>query len=644
MKFLLFTILFLLFLNTSVQSKERDELTEQQKQFINLFYAVKKGKSVNIDSMQGYVLYPLLAYEKIRRNVGTVSNEELKHFIDQYRGSSLADSLWPSLMARFANKGLWSEVKAIYVLGEGGIATRCYYLQALLVLNESVEATKKKAETLWLSESNRPSHCNGLFKIMKASGWLGSDKYWQRIDLAMTKGKTRLAKQLSKQLSAKDQQRVALWVLFKHKAARYLKNKSTLKLLSGAHVYDQKILSYGIKRLARKNTKKASQWLQHIEKTVPFNVENKAKTLSYIGMQNALDHDPEALQHLAAIPDQYRDDESNVWMARIALRESDWGNVLKAVNAMSEEYQEKDVWRYWKARAFSADKQTDKALVLYEALSKDASFYGFLAADRLSKDYKSLALEEPDRRVQILALIKNNKGIQWALELFKIGWRNKAKREWFHSLKGVTKEDKLAAAQLALNENMPFVAIVSVAKTKDWNQVGLRFPLKFQRLIKKHARDNDVSSAWVYGVTRRESAFDSNIISSAKALGLMQLIPPTAKEVARKLSLPKLSKQDILAPYTNIQLGSAYLKELLERFNGNYAKASAAYNAGPQRIPRWLPDHALEASRWIESIPFQETRKYVRAVMSYTTIYDYKLNHKKGTNLRLSERLATITP
>ena len=329
-------------------------------------------------------------------------------------------------------------------------------------------------------------------------------------------------------------------------------------------------------------------------------------------------------------------------MARIALRQSDWQKVGDAIDAMSEEYQQKDVWRYWKARSLAAAGKTEEALAMYKVLSNDASFYGFIAADHLHQNYHSLAVSEPDRTELINTMLEKNIIIQRALELFKIGFRSSAKREWFYALKAMNKEEKLAAAKLALEKNLPFIAIVSVAKTKDWNQVGLRFPLKFKALIQKYANSNEIPAAWIYGVTRRESAFDANIASNAKAQGLMQLIPPTAKAVAKKLDLPPLGKDDILVPNTNIQLGSAYLKELLQRFDGNFAQASAAYNAGPHRIPKWLPDQELEASRWIESIPFSETRKYVRAVMSYTTIYDYKLNHEKGTNMRLSQRLAAI--
>ncbi|HIO92327.1 MAG TPA: hypothetical protein EYG68_05700 [Leucothrix mucor] len=643
MKHLLFSLSLFLLLHSVSFADDLRTLNTQQKQFTLLLKDLQKGKMIDIEGMKPYVLYPYLAYEHIRKNK-KASSDDLGQFIRVYESSPLADKLWSRWMETFIAEKKWDKAQRAYAKGRGGLGAHCYYLQAKLELAEDLAANEAEAVKLWLSGSKRPSSCTGLFDLMAKKGLLDKDKYWQRITLLIDKGNLKLAKKLSKKLSSKDQRRVAMWVLLKYKAKKYLQKSSTLKLLSGKHDYDHRILLYGIKRLSRNDTEKAQKLLHKISKKIQFSTQEKSEVASYIAMQDALNHSPYALQHFAAIPDQYRDDESNTWMVRMALRQSDWKKVLIAVDSMSKSYQQKDVWRYWRARALSVENRVDEALVLYEELAQDASFYGFLASDRLQQDYNSLAVTEPDRSEQVSLLIAENIGIQRALELFDIGFRNKAKREWFYALKALNKEEKLAAAKLALEKNLPFVAIVSVAKTKDWNQTGLRFPLQYQNLIEQHASAKNIPSAWVYGVARRESAFDANIESSAKALGLMQLIPPTAKAVARKLDLPRLSKQDILVPNTNIQLGSAYLKELLDKFNGNYAKASAAYNAGPHRIPKWLPEQPLEASRWIESIPFKETRKYVRAVMAYTTIYDYKLNHKKGTNLRLSDRLAAIAP
>jgi len=203
----------------------------------------------------------------------------------------------------------------------------------------------------------------------------------------------------------------------------------------------------------------------------------------------------------------------------------------------------------------------------------------------------------------------------------------------------------LAAAKLAQNKGFHFTSILTLSKAKAWNQVELRFPMAHESLVRLEANQQGVSPALVYGVIRRESAFDPNIVSSARAQGLMQLIPPTAKQVARGLKLKPLRKKQIFEPEINIKLGTAYLKTLLKRFNGNYALATASYNAGPHRMPRWAPDYPLEAARWVESIPFNETRNYVQAVLAYMTIYEYKLNGRDESKvMRMSRRLSPIKP
>ena len=347
------------------------------------------------------------------------------------------------------------------------------------------------------------------------------------------------------------------------------------------------------------------------------------------------------MQKLDAIPASLRSEDANIWLARLAIRQNDWPRALDAISALPKAQQAKDIWQYW--RAF-AEKQTGrKVTVNLNKLAENASFYGFLAADQLNLPYKRLLQKEPDWERQIPA-IASRPAIQRATELFAINLPKLAKKEWYWQLKRLNKQEKLIAAAYAHKINQPFLGIITVSQTKDWNQVGLRFPMRYKKLVQKVARSQGIIPAWVFAIMRRESAFDPQITSSANAQGLMQVLPATAKKVAQKLGISDHSTSDLLIPEKNALIGAAYLSQMLKRFKGNYVKATASYNAGPYRIPKWAPDYPLPAANWIESIPFNETRNYVRAVMSYTTIYDHKLNYNKHRNLRLSFRLQTITP
>jgi soluble lytic murein transglycosylase len=326
-------------------------------------------------------------------------------------------------------------------------------------------------------------------------------------------------------------------------------------------------------------------------------------------------------------------------MVRIALRQDAWDDVLKAINSMKGDATLDTTWRYWKARALSALGKNEEASTLFNELAQDATFYGFLAADQLGQRYNPLQAAPPDRTQRVNGIKRLAAYERWQ-EWLALGNREMARKEWFRLVKAMDKVGVQSAAQLANERGDPNLAIWTVSKTKDWNAVDVRFPVYFEDLVTQSSQAQGVLPAWVLGVIRRESAFDQQARSSVNALGLMQLMPATARHVGKRLGLTLNANDDILHPATNVELGSAYLKEMLKRFDGDYARATAAYNAGPGRIPKWKPSRTLQADQWIESIPFEETRNYVQAVMAYTTVYDAKL--QRGHALSLSSRLKPI--
>ncbi len=608
---------------------------KQVDEFLLAYERLHKGKLYDSSHLKNYILHPYLDYERLKQNIKTSSNKSLLNFIHQNPPSWLVDDINTELLVKLAKQRQWVQVLKFYKKGQGGIKARCVSTEASMHIRPSA-AVQNEALKIWLSANSRPKVCDPLFSLMKRKGLINDSRAWQRITLAMDKGKTRLARALSKHL--REPNLVNLWINLRKHPLKNLKNKR-LKSKDGRSL---ELIAYGIKRLARKNTKTArSQW-HKFQKSHSFSTQLKADVESYIGVREALNHNPYALQKLAAIPANLRSEDATTWTARMALRQGDWKNLRSAINGMPAENKTKDRWRYWRAHAGKrlGEKNTHQQLL---PVANNASFYGFLAADELRRPYS--AQIKPTRNwSKLTPRIANMPSIQRATELFAIGKPKLAKKEWFWTLKKLNKQDKLTAAAYALEINQPFLAIITVSQTKDWNQTGLRFPLKYQSLVTKSARKHGIIPAWVYGIMRRESAFDPQIVSSANAKGLMQILPATAKGVARKLGIRSHRTSDLFVPEKNANLGAAYLSQMLRRFKGNYVKATASYNAGPHRIPRWTPDNYISAPRWIESIPFEETRNYVRAVMSYTTIYDYKLHAKNNSNQRLSKRLRAVGP
>ena len=596
---------------------------------------MSKGRFYESNHLKGYILHPYLEYERLKIHLKKTSNGALIDFINRNRNNWLGSDINTELLQRLANQKQWGNVLKFHQKGQGGIKAKCVGIEAQLRSRPS-QALLNEAVSLWKSPNSRPKVCDPLFSLLKLKGLITDQLAWERITLAMNKGRTSLSRSLSKHLESPSL--VSLWVKLRKNPSKHLNDR----LLAKNNARSRQIVAYGIKRIARKDTNNARQKWQQMQKKYTFSTQKKAEVESYIAVRDAKDHRPQALNVFAAIPAKLRSDDANFWMARLALRQGDWRKLRAAIGSMSPTDRSKDRWRYWQAHSSKrlGAKNTYQQL---QRISKNASFYGFLAADELKAPYSRLLQKERNWSAQT-PKIKNIKAIQRATELYSLGLPKLAKKEWNWTMKKLSKDDQLIAAAYALEINQPFLAIITVSGTKDWNQVGLRFPLKYQNLVQKSARANRVVPAWVYGIMRRESAFDPIIKSRANARGLMQVLPATAKGVAKKLGLRSHRTSDLFIPEKNANIGAAYLSQMLKRFKGNYAKATASYNAGPHRIPCWLPSKTISAPRWIESIPFDETRNYVRAVMSYTTIYDHKLHYRNRSNLRLSQRLQAIRP
>ena len=605
--------------------------------FLEAYDILHKGGFYDSSHLRGYILQPYLDYERIKQNLKRSSDQTLIQFIQNNRPSLLADKLTSDLLVRLSKQGQWRTILSYYREGKGGNKAKCAGLEAQIRTSHGngQKNAINKAMKLWLSGSSRPKNCNSLFSLLRQKGQINDSNSWERIRLAMDKGKTSLSKSLSKY--TRSQPLVSLWAKLRKKPSKYLGNR----LLKNKDIRTRQVIAYGIKRLARKNPNKARQQWAKFQRSHPFSPQEKADVESYIGTKEAYNHSPYALKNLYAVPAKMRSEDASVWMARMAIRQGDWQKLLNAIYGLPAKLRKKDIWQYWQAHA---EKKTRKKVSInLSKLAENASFYGFLAADQLKRPYARLLKKETNWNA-LTPRIRNIPAIQRATELYDLGLPDLGKKEWFWALKSLNKQDTLAAAAYAHQINQPFLGIITVSQTKDWNQTGLRFPLRYQSLVQNVARSQRILPAWVYGIMRRESAFDPYIVSTANAKGLMQVLPATARNVAKKLGIRGHKTSDLLVPEKNARIGAGYLSQMLKRFNGNYVKATASYNAGPHRIPRWAPDYPITAPQWIESIPFKETRNYVRAVMSYTTIYDHKLNYRNRRNLRLSQRLQKVGP
>jgi len=619
---------------------------EQQREWFRQAYAqVQAGNFEAVKplmaDLRSYPLYPWLEYAFLSQSVDSAADEALRTFVDSYPNSVMSDGIYARWAKRLAETRDWSALVQYIPENVQPLGVQCYRAEALLAGGQRAQGLEQGKAIWQKAKKELPSDCDGLIAGLQASHALSNEDYWQRIRALIANNHVSAARSLVAYLPEPDGKLVELWADLRASPAKKLPD--ALALPESARL--REIIVDGIKRVADDKLQAALPWWETAQKTFTFTPAEKGEVESRFGMWEAWKQDPAGFKRLNEIPPEYRTVEGNIWLARMAMRQGQWQALLEAATALgqaagAEAEDERDTWKYWQARALEALGKKAEARSAYNSLAVNATFYGFLAADQLGQRYH-LDKPAPDRSQRTQGLQKLAVLRRWQ-EWMALGDRSQARKEWFRALQDMDKEGVLAAAELAMGQGDANLAIWTVSRTKDWNSVDVRFPLMYEQIVMEQARSQGIRPEWILGIMRRESAFDAGAESSAKALGLMQLMPATARDVGRQLGMQVSAKEDILQPATNVQLGSAYLRDMLRRFSGNYAQATAAYNAGPGRIPKWAPDQTLQADQWVESIPFEETRKYVRAVMAYTTVYDHKLN--QGNSTPLSLRLQPINP
>ena len=274
---------------------------------------------------------------------------------------------------------------------------------------------------------------------------------------------------------------------------------------------------------------------------------------------------------------------------------------------------------------------------MYEQLAVEASYYGFLAADRLGIDY-AIRDESPTYSSQQKILMSSDIEAVRGREYLLVGLPADARRAWRRFSQSLEGDDLVAAASLASDWGWHDRAIIEIGRTRFKRFLPLRFPMPYRDKVFEVAKHSAIDPAWVYGVIRQESTFIADIRSPSGAVGLMQLMPKTARFIARKMGR-SVRTRDLIDENISISLGVHYLRNVMDRFKNHQVLATAAYNAGPSRVKKWLPiDQPVAADIWVDTIPIIETRRYVRAVMAYTTIYEWRMQRQTTPlNQRMTE-------
>jgi len=624
-------------------------LYQQRQDFLAAKEALANDRMQSYDSLSrrvvNYPLYGYLRYDYLGKQLHSVTDEDIRAFISTYSDSPISVRLqskwlfdlakrkrWKTYLEEYKNK-LPTEVKSTKLY--------CYYLQARLEENQ-INDLMDKIKALWLVGKSRPKLCNPVIDYWIAQGGMTDELIWERINLAMKNRKLSLVKYLSRSLGRIDQKWVGYW-LQTHRRPASMLNK---KVFKQDNPRVRKILRHGIKRLARLDVEAAIGEWKNIKSTHRYTKQEISETDRSLALKAAYRNHPRAAEWLRSL--DTNDDVVSLWRIRTSLANQNWPDVLSWVEKLPENKLNSDRWQYWRGRSLqeiglkeSGNEKAEMALGNFNKIANHRSYYGFLAADRLNRAY-DFEIKAIKHREQELSEIMILPAITRAYELYRSGLILDARREWRYGLKNMSQRQLQLAAVLASRWGWYDRAILTVAQGRHYSDLDIRFPMAFQEYVLSSARRYQIDPAWVYGVVRQESAFMADARSSAGAMGLMQLMPGTARMTARKLKLSIRGKNELFKADKNIRLGSGYLKQMLDKNNGHQILATASYNAGPHRVKKWMPKvNAIPADIWVETIPFKETRQYVKNVMAYTTIFDKRLD---GQHIPLSIRMPLISP
>ncbi len=617
-------------------------LNDEQKTFLRASAALAKGEMMRYRQLkaklQDYVLFPWLEYEEARRNLS--DDAKVARFLERYPDTVMAKRLRTSWLHSLGKRKRWQKYLDVY-RDEDDITLRCYYLDAAMTRLGMQADLVAQAKEIWLSDRTRPDACDGTFSHLYRHGKISHRDYWQRTALAMARGNTKLVRFLEKRLTKSQKRWLAQWRKMKKQPEKTL--KAAIQWADTRESRD--IILDGIERYARKDVIAAWElWHSQFRNDFGFSTAQIDKADRKMALRAAWRHLPEASDMLAQLRPGAVNREVREWRVRAALRRWDWRRAEKAIAAMPEEERNSEQWRYWQARVAAAQGREAEAEDIYRELMQETSYYGFLAAEKLGEPYRfnHEPVVSPELRHNV-ELLSQRPAFRRIRELYDIGREADANREWRFETARLSKAEKRVAAQLASDWGWHFSAIVTTAAARHFRDLELRFPLLYRSEVEREARRQRIPVSLVYGVMRRESAYRASVESPAGALGLMQLMPRTAKLVGKKLGMKKLNNASIKIPSNNIRLGTRYLREVMDRYNNNVILATASYNAGPNRVKKWLPEEEpLPADIWVDTITFDETRNYVKAVLFYSTIFDWKLDNKIDYTMR--ERMQPVAP
>jgi len=629
----LFALIFLiaLGLGTVTAQAQAPPLSDSQRQAMrSALDQAQRGpfELSSASALRNHPLYGWLEYSVLRRNIDNLSTARAQAFLQRYQGQVVADALLNDWLPALARKQDWATFLAHWRVTHN-TAQQCIYLQARLAAGQADTQWNEQAQAIWRSAGKSlPSVCDPVFAALQQRGGLNAELRWQRIEAAAQAREFKLMRFIARGLNANDRAQAEDYAAFIEKFdQRALNWPRTTR--------SRQIATIGLVRLARSNPDLAEQQLPQYVQVLALNTEQQAQVRYQIALQSAANWHAQTARRLAQVPESAFDVRLHEWRVREAIARSDWRAALAGIEKMPAQQRNDSRWQWFAARMLEKTGRRTEAHALYQAAARQTTFHGFMAADKLNQPYALCPLALDEAQTQH---VRQNPALIRALELFKIDRRGWALREWNQALSTFDQAQRQIAVTMAGKIGWYDRAVFNLKDGQDLRLYELRFPLAYRSTLNTQAQQNRLDPAWVAAVIRAESIFNTQARSPADARGLMQILPSTGAQVAKHINMNDYSgAARLFDPDTNITLGTAYLRQLLDEYENLPFAVMAAYNAGPNALARWRNQRGhLETDLWIETIGYKETREYVARVMAFTVIYDWRLH---GNAQPLSERL-----
>ncbi|HLF09956.1 MAG TPA: transglycosylase SLT domain-containing protein [Gammaproteobacteria bacterium] len=593
------------------------------------------------EALRTYPLYPYLQRARITHALGpaddnwTAADEQARDFLDLHDVEPVAADLRRAWLKSLARRKHWQPFLEQYRAAVADATLHCQFLAARIALEQTAELEAAVIDR-WLTPQQLPPECEAPFEWLRTQKAMTEELIEQRVRLLLHNGQIAFARMVARRLSPQRAQPLLQWADLLERPATSI---DALIAAPGTAVEGDALLA-GWNKLARNDPAAALARYERLISARATTAQQASQLALGLALGLTWDRRPEALALFQRIAANDLDDYALTWQARAALWAGDWQQAEQSIGTMSAEQREQARWRYWAARTAQERGYAELARQLYRSVLSSDNYYSASAAARLgerAKPHPELLQHDAE---QLLAA-SSRPGFIRARELLLCQLPAAATSEWLAEFAELAEHERTQVIHLAARWGWHDVSVATATSQSIFYDYALLYPRPYEDAVRAAARLTKLDSPLIYGVIRQESLFRADAVSPAGAMGLAQLLPETARRIAREWQQPIPQPADLLDPAVNVRLAASHLRTLIDRFDDQLVVALAGYNAGPLAAQRWLPDRPIDSDVWVENIPYNETREYVQRVLWHSVVFGWLPN---GRSQNTESWLRQIAP